>query len=138
MLEVLAGHSVNFEFEETGEQGQVRFMLRSYVPNFDERGDVVGFFVLIRDITERRKTAFALEQAYDDLEHRIKERTSALTDANSQLRQEISERASAEARLQEAKLEAEQANLSKTKFLAAVSMICCNLSMLRDCSPAPC
>lgn len=121
MLEVLAGHSVNFEFEETGEQGQVRFMLRSYVPNFDERGDVVGFFVLIRDITERRKTALALEQAYDDLEHRIKERTSALTDVNSQLRQEISERASAEARLQEAKLEAEQANLSKTKFLAAVS-----------------
>jgi len=100
MLEVLAGHNVNFEFEETGEEGQVRHMLRSYVPNFDEQGDVVGFFVLIRDITERRKTALALEQAYDDLECRIKERTSALT---------------------EAKQEAEQANLSKTKFLAAVS-----------------
>jgi len=100
MLEVLAGHNVNFEFEEIGEEGQVRHMLRSYVPNFDEQGDVVGFFVLIRDITERRKTALALEQAYDDLERRIKERTSALTVA---------------------KQEAEQANLSKTKFLAAVS-----------------
>lgn len=100
MLEVLAGHNVNFEFEETGEEGQVRHMLRSYVPNFDEQDDVVGFFVLIRDITERRKTALALEQAYDDLECRIKERTSALTVA---------------------KQEAEQANLSKTKFLAAVS-----------------
>jgi PAS domain S-box-containing protein len=100
MLEVLAGHNVNFEFEEASEEGQVRHMLRSYVPNFDEQNDVVGFFVLIRDITERRKTALALEQAYDDLERRIKERTSALT---------------------EAKQEAEQANLSKTKFLAAVS-----------------
>ncbi|GGE80412.1 hypothetical protein GCM10011533_36060 [Streptosporangium jomthongense] len=121
MLEVLAGYNVNFEFEETGEQGQVRYMLRSYVPNFDEQDDVIGFFVLIQDITEHRKTALALEQAYDDLECRIKERTSALTEANSQLRQEIRERASAEARLQEAKLDAERANLSKTKFLAAVS-----------------
>ncbi len=121
MLEALAGYNVNFEFEEMDGQGQVRHMMRSYVANFDEQGDVIGFFVLIRDITERRKTALALEQAYDDLECRIEERTSALTEVNSQLRQEISERASAEARLQEAKQEAEKANLSKTKFLAAVS-----------------
>lgn len=121
ILEVLDGHSVNFEFEETGEHGEQRYMLRSYVPNRDETGEVTGFFVLIRDITERRKTAIALEQAYDDLEHRVRERTAALTGLNQQLRQEISERSAVEARLREAKQEAEQANLSKTKFLAAVS-----------------
>lgn len=121
ILEVLDGHSVNFEFEETGEQGGQRYMLRSYVPNRDETGEVTGFFVLIRDITERRKTAIALERAYDDLEHRVRERTAALTGLNEQLRQEISERSAAESRLREAKREAEQANLSKTKFLAAVS-----------------
>ncbi len=121
ILEVMAGHNVNFEFEETGEQGEVRHMLRSYVPNVDDQGDIIGFFVLIRDITERRKTALALEQAYDHLERRVKERTAALTGLNSQLRQEIAERATVEARLRDAKLEAERANLSKTKFLAAVS-----------------
>jgi len=121
ILEVLDGHSVNFEFEETGEHGDQRYMLRSYVPNRDETGEVTGFFVLIRDITERRKTAIALERAYDDLEHRVRERTAALTGLNEQLRQEISERSAAESRLREAKREAEQANLSKTKFLAAVS-----------------
>jgi len=121
MLEVLSGQSVTFEFEEFGEQGQARFMLRSYVPNFDEQGEVIGFFVLIRDITDRRRTAEALERAYDDLECRVKERTQALTELNSQLRQEIAERNAAEARLRDAKLEAERANLSKTKFLAAVS-----------------
>ena len=121
ILEVMAGDNVNFEFEETGERGDARHMLRSYVPNFDEDGDIVGFFVLIRDITDRRKTALALEQAYDNLERRVKERTSALTGLNEQLRDEISERAAAEARLRDAKLEAERANLSKTKFLAAVS-----------------
>lgn len=91
------------------------------MPNFDEQNEIVGFFVLIRDITDRRRTAEALEQAYDDLECRVKERTMALTELNSQLRQEIGERNAAEARLRDAKLEAERANLSKTKFLAAVS-----------------
>ncbi len=119
--QALAGQSVTFEFEETGERGEARYMLRSYVPNTDEQGQVNGFFVLIRDITDRRKTALALEQAYDNLERRVKERTAALTGLNNQLRQEISERAAVEARLRDAKLEAERANLSKTKFLAAVS-----------------
>ncbi len=121
IMDVMDGHNVTFEFEETGEQGEVRYMLRSYVPNFDEQGDIIGFFVLIRDITDRRKTALALEQAYDNLERRVKERTAALTGLNNQLRQEITERAAVEARLRDAKLEAERANLSKTKFLAAVS-----------------
>ena len=107
MRQALAGNSVTFEFEETGEQGDERYMLRSYVPNINEDGDVAGFFVLIRDITDRRKTALALEQAYDNLERRVKERTSALTSLNNRLR--------------DAKLDAERANLSKTKFLAAVS-----------------
>ncbi|MGM0953033.1 MAG: NahK/ErcS family hybrid sensor histidine kinase/response regulator [Pseudomonadota bacterium] len=121
ILEVLEGRNVTFEFEETGEQGEVRYMLRSYVPNFDEQGDIIGFFVLIRDITDRRKTALALEQAYDNLERRVKQRTAALTGLNNQLREEITERVAVEARLRDAKLEAEHANLSKTKFLAAVS-----------------
>ncbi len=118
---VMSGNSVTFEFEEFGEQGQERYMLRSYVPNFGEQGEIVGFFVLIRDISDRRKAAEALERAYDELECRVTERTLALTDVNTQLRQEIAERNAAEARLRDAKLEAERANLSKTKFLAAVS-----------------
>lgn len=121
MQAVLRGNSVNFEFEETNDTGETRYMLRAYVPNVDDNEEVIGFFVLIRDITERRKTALALEQAYDNLERRVKERTAALTGLNSQLRQEISERAAVEARLRDAKMDAERANLSKTKFLAAVS-----------------
>lgn len=96
-------------------------MLRSYVPNRLASGEVVGIFVLIRDITERRRTAEALHQAYQNLEQRVRERTTELTTLNSQLLREIDERSRVESRLREAKLEAEQANLSKTKFLAAVS-----------------
>ncbi len=113
----LAGESVTFEFAETNINGQERYMLRSYVPNRLANGDVVGIFVLIRDITERRNTAQALHQAYQHLEQRVRERTAELTSLNDQLLREIEERSRAESRLREA----EQANLSKTKFLAAVS-----------------
>ena len=89
-------------------------MLRSYVPNRLPNGEVVGIFVLIRDITERRRTAEALHQAYQHLEVRVRERTTELTQLNHQLLREIEERRRAEQK-------AEQANLSKTKFLAAVS-----------------
>ncbi|MDP2243054.1 hybrid sensor histidine kinase/response regulator NahK/ErcS' [Pseudomonas sp.] len=117
----LSGESVTFEVAETNHNGQERYMLRSYVPNRQASGEVLGIFVLIRDITERRRTAEALHQAYQHLEQRVRERTAELTDLNAQLRCEIDERTHMEARLREAKGEAEQANLSKTKFLAAVS-----------------
>ncbi|NMF42036.1 NahK/ErcS family hybrid sensor histidine kinase/response regulator, partial [Pseudomonas sp. SWRI 103] len=117
----LAGESVTFEFAETNINNQERYMLRSYVPNMLSTGEVVGIFVLIRDITERRRTAEALHQAYQHLEQRVAQRTSELTSLNDQLLKEIDERRRMETRLREAKREAEQANLSKTKFLAAVS-----------------
>ena len=117
----LAGESVTFEFAETNINNQERYMLRSYVPNMLATGEVVGIFVLIRDITERRRTAEALHQAYQHLEQRVAQRTSELTALNDQLLKEIDERRRMETRLREAKQEAEQANLSKTKFLAAVS-----------------
>ncbi|MGZ0787006.1 hybrid sensor histidine kinase/response regulator NahK/ErcS' [Pseudomonas saponiphila] len=117
----LAGESVTFEFAETNVNNQERYMLRSYVPNRLANGEVVGIFVLIRDITERRRTAEALHQAYQNLELRVRERTAELTTLNQQLLREIEERSRVESRLREAKAEAERANLSKTKFLAAVS-----------------
>jgi len=62
------------------------------------------------------------------LAEQVRERTEtlhqtldALSRANTQLRDEIHTRAGVEARLREAKQEAEAANVSKTRFLAAVS-----------------
>ncbi|WP_027859685.1 hybrid sensor histidine kinase/response regulator [Marinobacterium jannaschii] len=117
----LAGESVSFELDERNADGELRYMLKAYVPNMDKSGRAVGFFVMIRDITERRRTAIELQNAYEHMERRVKERTAELTDLNDQLRSEIDERRLMENRLREATKAAEQANLSKTKFLAAVS-----------------
>ncbi|WP_327332473.1 hybrid sensor histidine kinase/response regulator [Marinobacterium lutimaris] len=117
----MEGESVTFEIEEANALGENRYLLKAYVPNLGADGKPVGFFVMIRDITERRRTSLALQQAYENLEQRVRERTSELTEVNQQLRLEIGERKTIESRLRDAKQEAERANLSKTKFLAAVS-----------------
>ncbi len=119
--QAMAGECVTFEMSEPNLAGEERILLKSYVPNLDSDGQALGCFVMIRDITERIRTGEELQQAYQMMEQRVKERTSELTYLNQQLRQEINERALIESRLREASDEAERANLSKTKFLAAVS-----------------
>tara|TARA_R110002167_G_scaffold214068_3_gene418797 strand:+ start:93602 stop:96166 length:2565 start_codon:yes stop_codon:yes gene_type:complete len=117
----LNGESVSFEIEEKNKLDEPNYLLKSYVPNRDVKGDVQGFFVLIRDITERRKNALALQKAHDLLEVRVQERTFQLQSLNDTLQVEVEERSQAQFNLLKAKSEAEFANSSKTKFLAAVS-----------------
>lgn len=121
IIRALNGESLTFDVAESSVLGKTRFMQRSYVPNRQSNGDITGIFVLVRDITERRQTAEALHQAYQNLEGRVRERTAELTQLNTQLVSEIDVRKQAEVHLLDAKREAEEANLSKTKFLAAVS-----------------
>lgn len=51
---------------------------------------------IVRDITERKQVEALLQQAYDELEIRVAQRTAQLSQANEQLRTEIAERQRAE------------------------------------------
>lgn len=117
----LAGESVVFELEEYNAFGEARYVVKSYVPNQGTNGKTTGLFVLNWDITERKQSAQKLEQAYQTLELRVQERTAQLQTLNDQLQEEVEERRTIQERLLETKKEAERANLSKTKFLAAIS-----------------
>lgn len=121
VLAALAGNEVTFEMELPAENGAVRYALATYIPHFGETGEVLGYYALIQDITERRMVAEALKESKESLERRVAERTAALMALNGKLHQEIAERKQIEEALRVAKAEAEQANLSKTKFLAAAS-----------------
>jgi len=59
------------------------------------------FFGMARDITARKQAEEALREARKDLENRVQDRTTELTDANRRLKQEIDERKQIEAALEE-------------------------------------
>lgn len=66
-----------------------------------------GFLSTYTDVTDQRRAAKILEEAKETLERRVVERTAELTELNEEL--------------ELARAAAEEANLSKTKFLAAAS-----------------
>ncbi|MFW2852662.1 NahK/ErcS family hybrid sensor histidine kinase/response regulator [Sphingomonas sp. TX0543] len=80
-----------------------------------------GMVMSFDDITAQIRAARVLEEANETLERRVRERTADIHEANRALSQENAERLAAEAALRDAKTAAEQANLSKTRFLAAAS-----------------
>jgi len=116
----LAGERVSFEVSLPIGEAR-RYMLVTYTPHFGDSGAILGFFALYQDITERRRAEIALKETNETLEERVRERTQALSEANAALRQENRVRAEAELALRQAKQLAEDANASKTRFLAAAS-----------------
>ena len=87
-----------------------------------------GFVTSFTDVTERKRTEQALREserrlteAKESLEKRVAERTRALTELNEELQREVAVRGRVEEQLRMAKREADEANQSKTRFLAAAS-----------------
>lgn len=75
----LAGERVTFETTIPNIRGDVSSVLATYTPHMLDNGEVVGFFVQVLDITERKQARQALQQAHDELELRVEERTKELT-----------------------------------------------------------
>jgi Na+/proline symporter/signal transduction histidine kinase/ActR/RegA family two-component response regulator len=80
-----------------------------------------GFVTSFNDITGHVEIQQALEESNIDLEARIKKRTEEVHSINAELRLEIEKRAGAEKELIRARKAAEDANASKTRFLALAS-----------------
>lgn len=80
-----------------------------------------GFVTSFTDVTVHIETQQALEDANIDLEARIQSRTKQVREVNRELTEEVVHRREIEKELKTAKAEAENANASKTKFLALAS-----------------
>lgn len=60
----LGGKTQLFDREIHTPSGEVRYTQASYIPDGDEDGEVRGFFVLVTDITERRRIEEELERSH--------------------------------------------------------------------------
>ncbi len=60
-------------------------------PIIDESGDLVGFLSIHRDITERKRAEAALQEAQEELERRVEERTEELAKVNELLQEQYDE-----------------------------------------------
>ncbi len=105
------GETQSFEMPTIDHSGQEVFILGTYVPdvknNQSYKSSVNGVFVILQDISTRHKAEVALEQAKTNLENRVAQRTLELSRTNQEL--------------ENATAVAQQANLSKTKFIADAS-----------------
>ena len=96
------------EFINRKKGGERYWEHASIFPIFDTKGVIINIVAVKEDITTRKETEEKLQQAHNELELRVKERTKELTRANVQLSQEIDERKGAEESLQGALAEIKQ------------------------------
>jgi PAS domain S-box-containing protein len=68
---------------------------------YDTDGKYAGSRGVFRDITKRKLVEEALQKAHDELDMRVKDRTTQLVKANEQLKKEIEERRNVEGALRE-------------------------------------
>ncbi|MEB3335954.1 MAG: PAS domain S-box protein [Leptolyngbyaceae bacterium] len=101
ILRAAQGELVRFETRMRSQDHTLLDIDVSLKPLLDEEGQVYQIVVEGRDITERKQAESALQEAYEQLEMRVDQRTVQLKEANQQLQIEITERRRVEEELRE-------------------------------------
>ena len=89
---VLKGHTVEYEMEVSFRGVRAPWLHSVYTPDRDAKGNVVGWFASITNITRRKSAELALQESKELLEARVRERTQELDAAITELRNEIERR----------------------------------------------
>jgi len=91
-----SGVATNFDLRLRRIDGSEVDTLHTINVRLDREGRVSGYQGIMRDITEHKLARKALQEARDELQLRVRERTAELAEANARLKAEIAERARAQ------------------------------------------
>ena len=103
------------------QNGKIIWVLTNGIPILDKQNNLLGYRGSDNDISALKENEKAIKELNFSLEAKVEERTSQLIISNSDLLKEIEERKQVEIELQRAKIEAEEANQSKSEFLSRMS-----------------
>ncbi|MFH1372136.1 MAG: PAS domain S-box protein [Planctomycetota bacterium] len=99
----LAGEPYDIEHRIVVEN-QIKWVREKAYLEFDDNGALLGAFGITQDITERKRMENELRQAHDELEIRVKERTTELDEAVAELQKQVEHRIEAEEALRSSAL----------------------------------
>lgn len=100
-------------FPTAGSQGM--WFVFTASPLRDGQGRIVGAIETLIDVTRRKLSELALQQAHDALEQQVRERTAQLAAANDQLAQDVEQRRQSELQLLERNAALERLNEQLTQ-----------------------
>src|SRR6266699_4940936 len=98
---VLQGQRVEYETEVSYRTARPRSMHCVYTPDRDGKGNVIGWFGSIIEVTQRKQAEDALRESKNLLEKRVRARTTELRSANQELNSEINRRKGLEGQILE-------------------------------------
>ncbi len=84
--EVVSGEIIN-----KTKDGQLIHIEGSNNPILDERGEIVGFLGIHRDISQRKEAESVVKEVQEELEQRVESRTAELSEALALLREQFAE-----------------------------------------------
>lgn len=116
-----SGQEWRGEYKSRKKNGEEYWESISIAPVKNQAGELTNFVAVKEDITRKKQMEQQLQEAYLDLEQRVRERTEELVHANEQLHVEIRERKQMEKHALKAYQLTQQLISSITSILIAVS-----------------
>jgi PAS domain S-box-containing protein len=97
------GEYTEEEYRIIQPDGAIRWVRDRSFPVYNASGEVTRWVGVAEDFTERKLAEGALQRAHDELEQRVRDRTSELTAANQRLQEEIRHREATEVALRDSR-----------------------------------
>jgi len=67
MEQALAGQRVSYESQISYSDGSLRYICAEYIPRINDQGEIEGYFSLVSDISDRKRTEIALSESEERL-----------------------------------------------------------------------